>query len=151
VGSLANRIQDSVPTEQELWALAETEGFEQGEAIMQIKPDPSLPYCAAVYGTLGLDAIHIGVFEVKRGDDLRPWLRIRVFSEIEGPILKTCPVSLLDSVPPPEATPDSFSAQWRKSCRDFNLMSKVSGGNSARIDVLRNLAGDGRLVISHIR
>ena len=36
------------PTQQELWQLAQTQGFEQPESILQIKPDRSSPYCAAV-------------------------------------------------------------------------------------------------------
>jgi hypothetical protein len=150
VGSPINRIQDTTPTEQELWALAETEGFERGEAIMQIKPDPTQPYCAAVYGTLGLDEIHVGLFEAHASSDGKPWLRLEVLTETECPTLATCPPSLLNSVPSRSRFPGSLSNAWRKRCRDFDLMRKVSGGDSARQEVLRNLADNGRLVFSRI-
>lgn len=142
-------IKDATPTHAELWQLARREGFEQNEAILQIKPDPSLPYCAVVYGTLGMEQIHIGAFKVVLRDG-QPTLTLDVFMESEGPLLATCPPSLIDTVPPVDSDPESFSAKWRKQCRNFHVIARLAGGDSNKREVLRDLTDSGRIVFTHI-
>jgi hypothetical protein len=148
--SIERPIQGDTPTHAELWQLAFRQGFEQAESILQIKPDPSLPYCAAVHSTLGMEQIHVGAFKVVLRDG-KPTLTLDVFMESEVPLLATCPPSLIDTVPPIDSDPESFSAKWRKKCRNFEVIARLSAGDSTKREVLRDLTDSGRIVFSHIR
>ena len=143
------QIAGPSPTHQELWQLARTEGFEHGEALLQIKPDPSMPYCAVIYSTLGMEQMHIGAFKAVSRNGV-PVLTLDVFTESEGPLIATCPPSLIDTVPPVDTDPHSFSAKWRQRCRDFDVMRRVAGGDPAKQQTLKDMSDSGRIVFSRI-
>jgi hypothetical protein len=149
MGPISNAIDGADATNEELWALAEVAGFEQDSSVLQLYPDPDLRYYAAVYSALGLEGISVGVFDI-HARDARHHLSLKVMSEVEGPVLATCPLSLLDSTPSPDPGPGSLATKWRGRCREFHLKHRIAGGDPDGIRLLNTLQQNGRVIFSRI-